>query len=105
MTFLKNMKIGSRLAIAFTTAIGLAGIIGLLSIAKLADVTNSLTLIDEDRAPNVQMLIEVSDKVNVVAQELRNALIFRRGSRRSRARKFLARRSYQKTLLFKPKRG
>ena len=85
MTFINNMKIGQRLGISFAAAITLAAVIGLISVYKLSYVTDSLTLIDEDRVPKVEMLLGVTDRVNFSARELRNTLIFEQPEKIARA--------------------
>jgi methyl-accepting chemotaxis protein len=45
-------------------------------ISRLSNVTDSLTLIGEDRLPRVQKLTDITDNINLIARELRNTLIF-----------------------------
>ncbi|MES2992924.1 MAG: methyl-accepting chemotaxis protein [Pseudomonadota bacterium] len=76
MSSFTHLKIGSRLSLAFAAVILLAGVVVLIGIIRLAQITDSITLIGNDRVPKVQRLAEITDDVNLIARELRNALIY-----------------------------
>jgi len=75
MNFFNDIKIGKRLGAAFAAVIALAAAVVVIGITRLSDVTESITLIGNDRVPKVQMLVKVTDQVNLIARELRNALL------------------------------
>ncbi len=76
MNFLRNLNLGPRLGVAFATVILLATIVVAVGITRLSDISASLTLIGEDRVPKVQLLADMTDSVNLIARELRNAMIW-----------------------------
>lgn len=76
MNSLKNLKIGARLGLAFATLIALALLVGLIGVSRLSQLNESLALIGSDRVPKVQKTADITDNVNLIARELRNALIF-----------------------------
>jgi len=71
-----TMKIGMRLGAAFAAVIALAALVVGIGISRLSEVSESLTLIGADRVPKVVKLAAVTDDVNLIARELRNALIW-----------------------------
>ncbi len=76
MNALMNLKLGTRLGLVFTIILLLAaGVVG-IGITRLADITESVTLIDQDRLPKVKALADMTDEQNLAARELRNMLIF-----------------------------
>jgi methyl-accepting chemotaxis protein len=74
---LNNLKIGARLALAFAAVIVLAVVVGAIGVSRLSALNDDLDLIGSDRVPKVQQLAEITDDVNLIARELRNAIIFR----------------------------
>ena len=76
MNALNNLKIGSRLSIAFATVIALALIVGGIGVSRLSALNEAIGLIGSDRVPKVQMVNGISDELNLSARELRNAVIF-----------------------------
>ena len=76
MHFIANLKIGMRLGLAFAAVIALATAVVMIGITRLSDITDSVTLIGNDRVPKVQKLAQLTDDVNLIARELRNTLIF-----------------------------
>lgn len=100
MNFLNNMKIGQRLGLAFATTIILATLIGFISLYKLSYITDSLTLIDEDRVPKVEMLLDVTDRVNYSARELRNTLIFEAPEKVAKAISIVEQNSFEISEIF-----
>jgi len=76
MNFIYNLRIGSRLALAFGAVIGLATVVVLIGITRLSDISASLDLIGSDRVPKVMKLAEMTDEANLIARELRNTLIW-----------------------------
>jgi methyl-accepting chemotaxis protein len=81
MSGFKNLRIGTRLGFAFAGVIGLASVVVGIGISQLAAETDSLTLIAADRVPKVRAVAEMKDQVNLIARELRNALIFEEASK------------------------
>jgi len=75
MNFFNNLKIGKRLGAAFAAIVALAAVVVVIGITRLADITESVTLIGNDRLPKVQQVVKVIEQVNLIARELRNALI------------------------------
>jgi methyl-accepting chemotaxis protein len=75
MGYLSNLKIGPRLGLAFAVVIALATVVVAIGITRMAAITESLYLIGSDRVPKVQALTDVTDELNLIARELRNALI------------------------------
>jgi len=75
MSFLNSLRIGHRLGVAFAAVIALAIVVVLIGITRLSDLNDSLKMIGDDRLPKVVQLAEVTDDVNLIARELRNALI------------------------------
>jgi methyl-accepting chemotaxis protein len=75
MGFLSNLKIGSRLGVAFAMVIVLATVVVAIGIARLASVTGSLSVIGDERVPIVQQLVEIGDEVNMISRELPLMLI------------------------------
>jgi len=71
-----NLKIGSRLGLAFAALIALALLVGIIGVTRLSNVNESLALIGSDRVPKVQQAAAITDDVNLVARELRNTLIW-----------------------------
>ncbi len=76
MNAIRSLRIGPRLAIAFALLIAMGIGLGVLSVSRMAHMVEELHAIDKDLLPKVQLLGEITDDVNVVARELRNALIF-----------------------------
>ena len=76
MKTLTNLNIGTRLTLAFSAVIALALVVGIIGVTRLAVLSNELQLIRDDRVPKVTKLAEVTDYVNLIARELRNAIIF-----------------------------
>ena len=75
MNLLKNMKIGSRLGLAFGAIIALACAVVLIGIARLSALTDSIVLIGGDRVTQVQKLADITDDVNLIVRELSNTMI------------------------------
>ena len=76
MKFLHSLRIAQRLALAFGAVILLAALLVLIGITRMSTISDSLTLIGSDRVPKVVKVSELTDEVNLIARELRNALIF-----------------------------
>jgi methyl-accepting chemotaxis protein len=75
MNSLKHMKIGTRLGLAFSAVIGLALVVGTIGVSRLSGLSEELHLIGSDRVPKVVKISEMTDNVNLIARELRNAII------------------------------
>ena len=76
MHVFNNLKIASRLGLAFAALIALALLVGMIGISRLSQVNESLALIGKDRVPKVQQAADITDDVNLIARELRDALIW-----------------------------
>ena len=76
MNFLRNLRLGARLGLAFGVVITLSAAVVLIGITRLANLTDSLHFIGSDGVPKVEQVAEITDGVNLIARELRNALIF-----------------------------
>jgi methyl-accepting chemotaxis protein len=76
MNISAHLRIGPRLGFAFGAVLLAAAAVVLYGISRLSHLTESLTLIGEDRIPKVQKLVEITDNINLIARELRNTLIF-----------------------------
>ncbi|HET7773716.1 MAG TPA: MCP four helix bundle domain-containing protein, partial [Burkholderiaceae bacterium] len=77
MNSLANMRIGARLGLGFGVLVVLAVALALFGITRLAELSTNFSLVGDDRVPKVAKLSEVVDDVNLVAREMRNALIFK----------------------------
>jgi outer membrane translocation and assembly module TamA len=76
MNPLANLNIGPRLGLAFAAVIALAVMVAAIGISRLSTLTDSITLIGNDRVPKVQKLADITDNVNLIARELRNTLVW-----------------------------
>lgn len=76
MKLLNSLSIGSRLTAVFGALLAISALSTGFALYRLAEVSASLRQIDHERLPMVQRLVDMSDQVNAVARELRNALIF-----------------------------
>ncbi|KPF42333.1 hypothetical protein IP87_11075 [beta proteobacterium AAP121] len=76
MNALNNLNLGPRLGVAFAVVIAIAAMVVGIGINRLASITSEIVLIGEDRVPKVVKASAIADDVNLVARELRNALIF-----------------------------
>ncbi|RVU44694.1 HAMP domain-containing protein [Rubrivivax rivuli] len=82
---MNKLNLGPRLGVAFAAVIGLAAVVVGIGINRLGTVTDELTLIGTDRVPKVQQVTAVTDDMNLVARELRNAIIFSEAQKTSAA--------------------
>jgi len=73
---LHNLNLGPRLGVAFAAVIAISAVVVGIGINRLGAVTDEIVLIGNDRVPKVQQLSEVTDDVNLIARELRNAIIY-----------------------------
>jgi methyl-accepting chemotaxis protein len=71
-----NIRIGARLGLAFGALIALALLVGIIGVTRLSHANESLALIGSDRVPKVQQSAAITDDLNLIARELRNALIW-----------------------------
>jgi methyl-accepting chemotaxis protein len=76
MTRLKNLRIGTRLGLAFAAILALAAVVVAIGITRLAAVTQSLSQVGADRIPKIQQVGGMVDDVNLIARELRNTMIW-----------------------------
>ena len=74
--FLTRLRIGPRLALAFGVLLLAAAAVVLYGVSRLSNLTESITVIGEERIPKVQQMADITDNINLIARELRNRLIF-----------------------------
>ena len=84
MSFLSNLRIARRLALAFGICIALLCLVSILSAKALTTINESLKLITTDRFVKVQLVGDVKDEVNLQARIARNLLIFDKPDERTR---------------------
>ncbi len=72
---LTNMKIGTRLILAFGLILLLLVINGGLSFRMIEQLNVDITTLAEDRMPKVELANEMIDNINIIARVLRNILI------------------------------
>ncbi|EKE17872.1 MAG: hypothetical protein ACD_10C00232G0001, partial [uncultured bacterium] len=73
---LNNLKIGVRLGIGFAVTLALLITIALISITRIADLNTDIQLMTNDRFPKTVQANNVIRAINVIARNLRNAVIF-----------------------------
>ena len=72
---LTNMKIGTRLILAFGLLLLLLVINGGLSFTVINQLGEEVTILAEDRIPKVELANEIMGDLNVIARALRNIII------------------------------
>ncbi len=72
---LKNMKIGTRLILAFGLILLLLLINGGISYRMIEQLNGNITTLAEDRMPKVELANEIIDNINIIARALRNMII------------------------------
>ena len=72
---LKNMKIGTRLILAFSLLLVLLLINGGISYKIIEGLNNNVTNLAEDRMPKVELANDIIDNINLMARVLRNIII------------------------------
>ena len=72
---LTNMKIGTRLILAFGLILLLLVINGGLSFRMIEQLDVDITTLAEDRMPKVELANEIVDNINIIARVLRNIVI------------------------------
>ncbi|MDA8427781.1 MAG: methyl-accepting chemotaxis protein [Geobacteraceae bacterium] len=85
---LQNLKIGTRLALGFTVMVIFMAIITSFAVRSYSSIHNKVNVITTDNWPKTVMLNKVSDRINVAARAIRNAMLF---SNPAEANKELAR--------------
>lgn len=70
-----NLKIGTRLTLAFTMTFICMLVIGCISIAAMSQLQLEVDTLATDRYPKVIMLQNAKDHLNVIARSLRNMLL------------------------------
>ena len=70
-----NMKIGTRLGLAFSLIILLMLIIGTISFVRIGVLHDEVDELVEDKFPKVVMLEDIKDNLNITARALRNMVI------------------------------
>jgi methyl-accepting chemotaxis protein len=86
MRFLTQLRIGRRLALAFTAVLVAAASLVAFGVSRLASVTDSVLLIDQDRVPKLQQASDITAKVNTISREMRNLVILVEPAQRAAAR-------------------
>jgi methyl-accepting chemotaxis protein len=72
---LKNLKIGTRLALGYSVMIMLMVVISGIAMISFKSIDEKVAVITEDKWPKTVILNQINDRVNVVARALRNALL------------------------------
>jgi methyl-accepting chemotaxis protein len=72
---LKNMKIGTRLAVAFGLVLVLLLVNGIVSIMVIRVLDEDVHVLVNDRIPKVEQANDIIDNLNVIARGLRNIII------------------------------
>jgi len=72
---LKNMKIGTRLTLAFGLVLVLLLINGLVAIHNISNLSDRVKTLANDRMPKVESANDIIDNVNIIARALRNIII------------------------------
>jgi methyl-accepting chemotaxis protein len=72
---LKNMKIGTRLTVAFGLILILLVINGMMAIRNISQLDRQVTTLADDRMPKVQTANAIMKNLNVIARGLRNIII------------------------------
>jgi methyl-accepting chemotaxis protein len=72
---LKNMKIGSRLILAFALVLLFMLVNSGMSFRMIDQLNNDVTTLAEDRMPKVELANEIIDNINIIAGALRNIII------------------------------
>ena len=70
-----NLKIGVRLGAAFSVIIIIMLIIGGVAVSRLSTLDNEITMLTNDKYPEVIMLQDVKSNLNVIARSLRNMIL------------------------------
>jgi len=82
---LKNLKVGARLALGFGLMIVLLIVIALMSIMRLNELDAAVEILVNDRYVKVAQVNETIDHVNIIAQSLRNMILWGRNIEEVRA--------------------
>jgi methyl-accepting chemotaxis protein len=72
---LKNMKIGTRLALAFGLVLVLLVVNGFVSIAVIGTLSGDVNSLANDRMPKTEQANDIMDNLNIIARALRNIVI------------------------------
>jgi methyl-accepting chemotaxis protein len=72
---LKNMKIGTRLILAFGLVLVMLLVNGGISFRMIEGLSDDITTLAEDRMPKVELANEIVDNINIIARVLRNIII------------------------------
>jgi methyl-accepting chemotaxis protein len=72
----KNMKISTRLAVAFTVMVLITLTISTLSIMRMGQMDDNTDLLINDRYPKTVVANNIIDNVNLISRAIRNALLF-----------------------------
>jgi len=80
----KNLKIGVRLAIAFGVTLALLAAVAFISITRLTGLDSDIDRLVNDRYPKTVQANSIVRAINVIARNLRNAVIYT-GSEQQRA--------------------
>jgi methyl-accepting chemotaxis protein len=75
MTFIRNLKIGARLAIGFATMIALMVAMAIIGITRVQAVDDNTDVIVNDRYMKIALANGIQDKVDIKSRALRTALI------------------------------
>ncbi len=72
---LKNMKIGTRLTLAFGLVLVLLLVNGLIAVHNISNLSDKVKTLANDRMPKAESANDIIDNVNIIARALRNIII------------------------------
>ena len=75
MSFIANLKIGTRLSIGFALIVAGAVCLAVIGFLKLMHIRTSVELLTSDSLVKIEHLSEIKDNVNVVARGVRNIVL------------------------------
>ena len=71
----KNLRIGTRLGMAFAFVLVMMSIIAVLGITRMGSLNDDINLIVSDRAVKVKQANDIIDALNIIARRMRNSLL------------------------------
>jgi len=75
MSFIANLKIGTRLSIGFALIVASAVSLAVIGFVKLTHIRTSVELLTSDSLVKIENLSEIKDNFNVVARGVRNIVL------------------------------
>lgn len=95
----KDMKIGSRLSVAFGLVLVIAILSALVTLSKVADIQNNLRDIVEDNNVKIRLNNEMSDSTHIIARVMRTVVLLKEKDLKEQERQKIvkAREAYNKS--------